>query len=452
MKRLITVAALAVLAATSAFGRQQVLQDGGFEQFDPNDPNSLPVDPNGVPLFWSFFSFPNARLSTDFAFEGERSFLCSMRTAAFSGAFQGPTSATQAPSGTNILVRAMGYHPSAAPVTGTATSGIVSGIKLEFKLPEGIEVPPAVEDLAFPKNDPNDLLDDDPNDVWVQKTLVAVVPADVDVVRATLISFDNAPDNGPMYVDDVFLETSSDPGVNLLSNASFEQGSGVPNGLLDWTEFADATSGARFSTFEVPAVSGFAVAKFSGNTVGLTQDVSVVAGETLTFTGWFRQRGDDPYFDLEAQGGLKLEWRAGSRPTPDVDIRPNAQPQSTLNNIITNATPTDTWVPLTIEYFMEPGQAAGLTGTVISGFGPGVVDAYFDAFEMVFTNVFDGSDWDADNDADMVELALLQNVITGNGGGLLFGGLVFDHDDDEDVDTSDALFTFDNNRITGPAN
>jgi hypothetical protein len=166
-------------------------------------------------------------------------------------------------------------------------------------------------------------------------------------------------------------------------------------------------------------------------------------------SAWFLSLSTAPYQHPDARAGVKVEWSAGSVPVFSVDVVPNANPQSGTTNIINSSTPTDQWTPVTIDYTMPPNNAAELRGTVINAFGPGTCDVYFDAFEMVLTNVFDGSDADGDDDEDMQDIRHLQQVFRGSGGGRPFGGLVFDHDEDNDVDSSDLDQVLP--QMTGPA-
>lgn len=451
MNRLLTLAAVLVLAATCAQARQQVFRNGSFEDLDPNDPNNFSLDPNGLNT-WRYFSTPTGPTTLD-ALYGNYSFgiIAGDDSGGFAGAVQGPLLEGNAGPNEHVLLRCMAKHLSTNPISGELPCpGPIAGIKMEFRDASGLETPPAVEDLAFPKNDPNDPNDDDPNDVWVQKTLVVEVPDGVQAARIVLINFDNSETNGPAYMDNVRAELASAPGVNQLSNASFENGTDAEDGITDWDEFASEGSGARYNVFEIPAQDGFAVVKFSGITSGITQSFPANPGDTITLTGYFRSNGADPFIDVDAQVGLKVEWEVASAVPAQVDICENGQTGSAVNNIVTVNTPTDEWVPLTIDFTFGPDEAAGIVGTIIIGWNDFNGTIFFDGFELVFADRFDGSDMDADDDADMTEVAALQTVVTGDGGGLVYPGLVFDHDDDEDVDASDALYTVDSGRITGP--
>lgn len=85
---------------------------------------------------------------------------------------------------------------------------------------------------------------------------------------------------------------------------------------------------------------------------------------------------------------------------------------------------------------IERGTA--MTGTV-----------YMDSCEAVVLNRFDGSDVDGDDDQDNHDIAWFQRCYTGaDAGGLPFNGIVFDSDDDVDIDWTD--WNFFGPRITGP--
>jgi hypothetical protein len=265
--------------------------------------------------------------------------------------------------------------------------------------------------------------------------------------------------NGAVHVDAAFAERSSAPGVNQLLNPDFEDpmSSGGPNGIRFWPSFQSPLTTANWDCIPPPPyVDGICGVRMAGNTTaGIFQQINVAPGETLTFSAWFRARSDEvsppAWNDPEALAGVKIEWAAGSLPVPgQIDIAPNAWPQSASMNIVTSASPTDQWLPVSIDFTMPDNRAALCRATAILGFGvAGDFNTYFDSFEMVFTNVFNGSDSDGDDDEDMHDIALLQKTYTGSGGGMVFGGLVFDHDEDNDVDAPDADFTID--RVTGPA-
>ena len=258
------------------------------------------------------------------------------------------------------------------------------------------------------------------------------MPEETATARCVIVSFDNTADNGPVYADSAFVELGSAPLVNQLSNGSFESGDSGPNGLVDWTEFADPNlSAARKNSFEVSADDGGFVLKMSGGaTAGVFQDVLVTEGDTITITAKFKSSSGASYFDPNAVAGVKVEWLGVTgKPVPNIDIAPNDNPISGTTNIIDQSSTKDTWHPLIIDFTLATTEAANLRATVISGFGPGSADVYYDSFEMVLTNVFDGSDADADDDQDLWDMARAQRAFTGTDGGMVFRGIVFDQDE-----------------------
>ncbi|RMF70730.1 MAG: hypothetical protein D6744_19010 [Planctomycetota bacterium] len=436
MKRIIPIVIVASALVGTAVSRTLVLKNGSFEDFDPN---------TGIPISWIEFS--NTLVSTDVVADGAVSILADFANGAFAGAFQDTVSVS---GNTRVFQRCLALHPSSDPIPpGGAGTPPTAGIKLEFFPPQGIDPAPPEENLAFDANSPVD--------VWETVSLNTVVPADTTAARVVLISFEETdpngnpiqPINGPVYVDSVSL--SIDGGANALVNPSFES---TLSG--NWNSFGSGGSGAIRNQFEVPADDGVAVLKIGGDfTAGATQEVSVSAGQTFDLSAKFRSRSTGtppnggPYQHPAARAGVKVEWIVGSVPQPNIDIVPNANPISGTTNAIDSTDPTDVWIPLTIDYTMPAGSAALLRATILNGFGTGSGKVYYDSYEMVLTNVFDGSDTDADGDEDLHDMALLQRAYSGSGGGLKFGGLVFDHDEDDDVDDSDVSFTL--SRMTGPA-
>ncbi|MBL8877560.1 MAG: hypothetical protein JNG88_00445 [Phycisphaerales bacterium] len=423
MKRILFTSSLfALFLCVPADARQQFLKNGSFD---------IP-GPEATTLRWN--AFGGAGQSTDYLFDGSFSALTSVRVNAFVGMYQDTYDAV---AGNEVQMKAMAYVPADAAPTGN----IVAGIKLEFFPPTGVETPPPEENLAFDA--------DDPVDTWVPVTLITTVPPGIEIAKVVVISFDESTTNGNAYADLVSAELSSNPGLNLLQNPSFEIGGSGNDGMPNWDEFASPFSGARKNCFDVTAFDQDCTTKFIGQTAGLIQEIEVVPGDTLTITGYFFSRSAAPYADENARAGVKVEWVAGRLPEFQVDIVPNGNPASATTNIVNSGTPTNQWVPVTINYTMPAQTASRLRGTIINGFGPGTCDVYFDAFEMVIANVFDGSDVDADNDEDLLDIASLQTSFNGSNNPMKFLGLVYDHDEDGDVDSSDSNFTLD--RMVGPA-
>ena len=382
-----------------------------------------------VLLDW--LGFGSRSRSELFAFEGAASAVNAVGTASFSGLFQ---NMVELEAGNRIVLLARGLNPSVDGVTQLST---VPGIKLEFSPPTGATTPDPVENLAFDETAPED--------TWVPMSLATVVPDGVTKARVVLINFDESDVNGPVYAENALFERDSAPGVNQLLNDSFEDGPGGVGGLADWNEFRSLFSGAQKSAFEVPALDGINAAKFFGETAGLTQEVPVEPGETVTLTCQFRSRSVDPYADPNAQAGVKIEWVAGEVP-PQIDIVGD----TVQNNVYeVNVDPVDTWVPLTIDFTMPPGSAALTRAVTIIGFGGGLTENfYFDGFEAVVTNRFpDGADVDGDNDQDLVDVASFQTCFA-PGSGLGYPCLVYDFDENDTINLTD-FGTFEGG-MTGP--
>jgi hypothetical protein len=418
MSRASVVALLSVLAlVVTTQARQQIILNGSFENTVPDeeDPNIILVDQ------WNSFQGLH---SMDFAFEGDWSALGDKDQGSFCGYAQ--RTPIEVTGDTRMYMQAFVYNPSAFALAGTEAAGI----KIQFRPPEGLVLPPPEENLAFDANAPVDS--------WELVSYTTVVPADVFIAEIVFLSFDNSDTNGPVYCDDVSAELNS--GSNQLINDSFEIGINANDGMPFWDEFGSETATARKNNGEVPAKAGAFVCKMDGNTTGVIQPIPVAPGDSLYIEGFFRQRSANPYSDPNAFAGPKVQWDAGSIP-PQVDIRAgNGNPASGVNNIIEPGAPTDQWVKVFIDYTMPSDAAAALSGTVINGFAPPAGQSsrvYFDAVEFVLTNIFTGSDSDADSDQDIADIALLQRVFTGPVGPNVYGGLVFDHDEDDDVDWDD---------------
>jgi hypothetical protein len=418
-----------LLGCGAAFARQQLLQNGSFE---------VP-DPNGLALHWNAFS---GIRSADYALDGVWSSQCRGEDGAFVGMYQDSISVT---AGVRMLAKAKAYVPATNPLS--PSGGNVAGIKLEFFPANGLPTPEPNQNLGFDMSAPVD--------TWVPVGLTCTVPDGVDSARIVIISWEHPADpnvpltNGKVYADWAWAEFGSQPGVNQLLNNSFELGSSSANGLTDWTEFADAGSGCRKNSFEVPAWDGINVAKFTGQTCGVFQPLPVTPGDTLIVSAYFRQKSTLPlYADPNAQAGVKVEWGGGAVP-PQVDIATNDNPVSATTNIIDATDPTDTWLPVTIDYTIPPQKAAQIRATVITGWNSTASHVYFDAFELVLANVFDGADVNADNYEDLTDLATMQQVYTGPGQALAYLGLVYDIDDSGALEFADASYVL--TRMTGPA-
>lgn len=334
--------------------------------------------------------------------------------------------------GDHLFMRCWVYNPS----VGGLTANSAAAIKLEFFPASGGELPPPEEALDFDENAPLD--------TWTLVSYTTTVPPEITLARIVMIAFDEIDTNGPVYVDLARAERGSAPGVNQLLNASFEQGTSGPNGLTHWTEFRGLGCSARKNAFEVPAYDGFSVLKISGSCVaGVYQEIEVQPGEQLTISAYFYSDSDNPFNDPQSRAGVKVEWRAGNVP-PQVDI--GGQP---FNTIYAGA-PTDTWLPLYIDYTMPPGSAATARYTVIVARGEAEsAQVYFDAAEAVVLNLFDGADVDGDVDQDLLDFYHMQRCFSGTGvPALEWNSITFDADDDDEVDWAD--FQYLAPRFTGP--
>ena len=374
-----------------------------------------------------WIGFEDQERSEDVALDGAASLKLGTNKS-YSGLWQNMTTLFE---GDHLYALAYALNPAGDPLTDN--SGV--GIKLEFD--PSVDVPPPVENLAFDENSPVN--------TWTEVNLSATVPDGAAIARIVCIYVASGTTEGAVYYDSAVAERSSFPGLNQLTNESFENGPGGLNGIDDWTEFSSPpTSQAQKSCFEVetPPGGGFCSARAAGQAVaGLFQEIDVVPGETLDVSALLYTPDWEPFTGGTA--GIKIEWAAGGVPD-DVDI-------GGPTNTIGASAPTDTWVPVYIDYVMPTGSSAltrfvniiarnnALSGTV-----------YMDACEAVLLNVFDGSDADGDDDQDMSDFTWLQRTYTGAGAGMLpFNGIVFDQDDDDDIDLTD--WNFFRPRITGPA-
>lgn len=401
------------------------LLNGDFELSGTSEDN-----PFGI-TNWTAFQF--GRKSAEQALDGDYSAKVSVSTVIgdYSGIYQ---DTSDIGSGDRIYVTAWVYNPLSDGLNGAAAAAI----KMEFFPQGGGSLPPSEEHLVFDS--------DDPVDTWVQVSYSTVVPDGVTVARVTLISNDTQAANGAVYFDDAFAERSSDPGVNKLQNSSMESGLGGINGIANWTEFRSTGCQARKNTAEVPARTGSFVCKVSGSCVaGIHQDVDAVPGETITISAWLRQTAATPFGTPPGStAGVKVEWRNSGVP-PQIDI--DGAPGNTLR--VANA-PAGQWTNAFIDHTMPPATAANLRITcIMARFGVASSTTYFDNYEAVWMNHFNGSDVDADDDEDLVDFSYLQRCYNGAGGGLGWPCIVYDQDDDDDIDQPDANFFYP--RMTGPS-
>ncbi|MBK9119663.1 MAG: hypothetical protein IPM18_08695 [Phycisphaerales bacterium] len=403
-------------------GGGNVLVNGDFELVGPDF---------RLPAQWT--GFGGFQWTEELPFHGVKSQNIWVNAASgFSGVFQDMKVAR---AGDRVRVQVWVYNPSA----GGLQEGAAAAVKLEFQSVPGTSVPPPVENLGF-----DDTLTDD---VWTPIALQTTVPTGITKARIVILQFDETDGNGPVWVDDARVTRSSQPGVpNYLLNGGFEDGATVPT---HWTRFRGLTCNAVKSAFELPPplgpVDGFSVLKISGNCVaGVYQDIEVTPGETIDVSAQFLSAAVlGSFAHPDASAGVKVEWIAGLLP-PQVDIFATNE-----NTLQASENLTDVWVPLWIDYTMPAGTAATLRGTAIVGrYGAPDAEVFFDGFEMVIVPFFNGSDVNNDELQDMYDLYWLQQCFTGGAPIVAYNCIVFDHNDDGDVDAEDWQFFAP--RFTGP--
>jgi hypothetical protein len=398
-------------AQVSVDSGPNVLLNGDFEQAG----NSPGQSTQGLDD-WSGFN--DQEKSDDFALDQEHSLKLGVREL-YNGLWQNMT--TLVPN-EEIRLRAWVLNSPDDPLLESSQAGI----KLEFD--PTAEVPPPEENLAFTINDPVD--------EWTQVVLETTVPAEVTIARIVVICNPDPNETGAVYFDDVHAGVTSAPGDNLLSNASFETGTGIPNG---WAGFGDAHKSC-FDVFR----TGICSVLIDGSEVGgVFQDVDVTPGQNLYLSAWVQTPNFAAIDGPLTTAGIKVEWAIGGVPQ-DIDI-------GQQDNVIDDTAPTGVWIPLSIDYTMGADEAALARFTNLSAKGVSQTgSAYFDACEAVVINRYDGSDVDGDDDEDLRDFAWLQRSFNGSGANdLLFNGLTFDHDDDIDVDLQDVSYF--QTWMTGPA-
>lgn len=408
-------------AQVSIDGGANALLNGDFEVAGPSPGQS----PAGIDD-WN--GFEDQEKSSDVAEHGVASLKLGT-SAAYSGLYQ---SLGDLFDGDHIYAIAYVWNPSSDPLSDNSRVGI----KLEFDA--GTAVPPPEGNLAF---DETAIAD-----TWTLIDISTIVPADVTIARITMIYGGDSTTTGSVHFDAAYAERGGAPGVNQLSNESFENGPGGDNGLTDWFEFqTSGVSSCQKDCFGLPTYQeGICSALAFGEAyAGIWQEIAVTPGETLDIGAYLYTPNTD---QLTGTGiaGVKVEWSFGGVPD-DIDI-------GGATNTIDASAPTDTWIPIYIDYVMPAGTSAVgrfvnliERGTALSG------TVYFDSCEAVLLNVYDGADVDGDADEDMIDFAWLQRTYTDAGGGPLpFNGIVFDSDEDDDIDITDWNYFWP--RITGPAN
>ncbi|MCB9849993.1 MAG: hypothetical protein H6817_04740 [Phycisphaerales bacterium] len=401
-----------------------LLLNGDFEIAGVGEQSPTGID--------NWAGFNDQEQSGDYALDGAKSLKVGTDSS-FSGLYQTASNYTVS-EGDLLLLKARVYQTS----TNGLTSDARAGIKLEFSGTGSVNLPSPYENLAFDENSPTD--------AWTLVDLGTdglTVPTGASLARITLIYLpDGTGPNGIAYFDAAHAEVASNPGVNLLLNAHFENGSGRPD---NWTFFETAgTSDAIQGSFSIngyPDEFGEAYGECSGDAVaGFYQNVLVNEGDVLNAHVYMQMTSGSPLVGT-SKAGIKIEWIGGTVPG-QVDITGSAS-----DNTITSASPVNTWIPLKIEFEMPVNTEAhprmvaiGASGTMGSG------EVFFDNFEMVVLNRFDGADVDADDDEDLADYAAFQRCFPG--GSLGWNCTVFDQDDSLDIDLAD--FDFFVTKLTGP--
>ncbi len=404
----------------------QVTVNGGPNRAVNGDFETAGINPGQSPYgIDDWVGFENQEKVTDVAYDGVSSVRIGTNRP-YSGLYQS-TRALDA--GERLLMIGRVWNPSAAPLTANSRFGL----KLEWSA--NSEAPPPVENLAFDESVPVN--------TWTDVTLSETVPADVSRARIVCIFAGDTLTSGHVYYDLVSAERSSAPGDNQLFNASFEDGTGGANGLPPWVEFGTttATTQKACATEGIDVFDEFCVARSMGPSItGLYQEIAVAPGETLSVLAHMFTPAAAPLTG-PGRAGLKIEWRLGTVPEV-VDI-------GGANNTIDASAPTDTWIPLYIDYTMPAGTNAIARyvnlmerGTASSG------RVYADGCEAVIVNRFDGADWDGDDDEDLRDYAALQACFADSGNSYGWNCTVFDADEDNDLDISD--WNFFRPRLTSP--
>lgn len=400
-------------------GGSNELLNGDFETAGAGSGQS----PAGID---DWLGFEDQEKSEDVAKHGTASLKLGTREA-YSGLYQNMDVLND---GDHLYMIAYAWNPSSDPLTGTSRVGI----KLEFEA--NVNVPPPEENLAFDENS-------DPNQ-WTLVELNTTVPDEMTIARIVCIYTGDTQTTGSVYFDSGYAERGSVPGNQLL-NYSFEDGAGGPN-IDYWTAFdSSPTSEAWKSCFELPSYhDGICGAGTTGQAVaGFHQEIDVAPGESLSIHAYVYTPGFDRLTG-PGKAGVKVEWAVGGIPE-DVDI---GVPGS--SNTIGAGAAQDTWLPLTIDYTMPAGSSAIGRFTNIIEKGTAMTGSvYIDSCEAVVLNRFDGSDVDGDDDEDVHDFTWFQRCYTGAGAGALpWNGIVFDSDDDDDVDWTD--WGFFEPRMNGP--
>lgn len=331
--------------------------------------------------------------------------------------------------GDHIYLLGYAYHPSTDALNGTTRAGL----KLEFH--SGTQVPPAEEHLTFTSSSGVDS--------WVPISYSTTVPTGMTIARVVMIYAGDVSTTGQVYIDQASAVRGSAPLVNQLLNNSFENG---PSPDLDnWNRFDSNPSSEAVKSCFTYSSDGLCSVLMDGTTyAGVYQEITVTPGESLTVSGLFYSPSGDPFAGT-GKAGVKIEWAAGGIPS-NVDIGVACSSTNTMGA----CSPTNTWIPLYIDFTMPGGTSAQAQYTCLVEKGSALSGhVYFDSCEAIVINRLNRVDTDDDSDSDMVDFAVLQRAYAGSGvTPTAWPWKVCDEDNDGDVDFTDATYQLSN--MTGP--
>lgn len=298
--------------------------------------------------------------------------------------------------GERLVLTCYVRNPSNDPLTGASRAGM----KLEFD--PNFNVPPPQEELTFTAAAPEDL--------WTPVTLSTTVPNGVTGARIVLLYFGDSGTTGAAYVDSASAKRGSAPTVNQLTNPSFEDNTGgVPD---NWTHFFSGGSsemlGSCFNGFEH---SGDCAARGAGTAVaGLYQEIAVTQGESLEISAQFYSSSFEPFSGANSKAGVKVEWIIGGVPA-DIDIGTPGN-----GNTIGAGAPTNTWIPLTIDYTMPPNSSAIARFVLLTEKSTGLSGkVYFDDCSALVYGRCDPCDVDCNGTVNPFDIQPFVNLLSGAG-------------------------------------
>lgn len=405
-------------AVCTVNGGPNIVVNGNFE----TEGNSPGQSVAGIDD-WS--GFEDQEKSTLFARNGSASLQIGMHKP-YSGLYQFMDTVS---AGDHIYLLGYAYHPSTDPMVSDAKAGI----KLEFN--SSSQVPPPEENLPFTQAAAED--------TWTPVSLSTTVPPGMTIARVVMIYVGDSVSTGELYVDSASAIRGSIPAVNQLVNPSFEFG---PSPDVDnWTRFEAPPNSESTKSCFTYSLNGICSLKLSGTTVaGAYQEIAVTPGESLNIQAQLFSPSGNPMTG-GAKAGVKIEWAAGGVPG-DVDLGVACSSSNTMGA----CSPTNTWIPLFLDYTMPANSSAVAQYTLLVVKGNALTGhVYFDACEAIVINRFNWVDQDGDDDSDMADFAALQRSYAGSGvppTGTPWK--VYDIDLDNDVDFADATYFWSN--MIGP--